>query len=74
MDLCVSGWMSLACCWAHIAESERTVASQVSEDSSCSSHIGMLLHPAFSIPGVAIQGNFIMLFLRSLSVRNVTQT
>jgi len=74
LALCVSGWMSLACCCAHIAESERTVASQVSEDSSCRSHTEMLLHRAFSIPGIVIQGNFIMLFLRSLSVRTVSHT
>jgi hypothetical protein len=46
-------------------------ATQVIEDFSCWSHIGMFLHPAFSIPAIAIQGNFIVLFLRSLSVRSV---
>ena len=35
---------------------------------------GMLLHPAFSIPAFVIQGNIIMLLLRSVSVRSVTQT
>ena len=65
------GWMSLTCCCNHIAESERTEACQVSEDSSCWSHIGMLLHPAFSIPALVIQGDFIVLFLRSLLVRSV---
>jgi hypothetical protein len=34
---------------------------------------GMLLRPAFSILAIVIQGNFIMLFLRSL-VGIVTQT
>jgi hypothetical protein len=63
--------MSLACC---CAESEGTVTSQVGNDSSCWSHVGMLLHPAFSIPAIVIQGNFIMLFPRSLSLRSVTQT
>jgi hypothetical protein len=66
--------MSLACCCAHIDESERTVASEVSEDPSCWSHTEMLLHRAFSMPGIVIHGNFIMIFRRSLTVRTVSQT
>jgi len=35
---------------------------------------GLLLRPAFSIPAIVIQSNFIMLFLRSLSLSSVIQT